>query len=497
MQMNSTAWASMAIPIVIAGALATAQAAAAQPTDSPAAASAAPEEYVDDPYLPVPPEDRITSPARRWTRGGHVSVQVNVDGAGDNIVGDAANEPSIAVDPTNPDRMAIGWRQFDTILSNFRQAGFAHTSDGGATWTFPGVIQPGVFRSDPVLDTAADGTFYYHSLEGDLTCDLFESADGGASWGAEVYAFGGDKNWMAIDKTGGLGDGHIYTLWSPVAGCCDPNMFNRSTDGGVSFEPPIQITGNPRRGVTAVGPEGEVYAVGHRAADISDFMLAKSTTAQDPGAALTVDFTADVDLGGAIARAVGPNPAGLLGQVWVAAGPLAEGPAPAPVYVLASVNPPGADPLDVHFARSLDGGQTFEPPVRINDDPTGNGAWQWFGTMSVAPAGRIDAVWNDTRADPGGFDSVLTYAYSLDGGATWSANEPLAPAFDPHLGWPMQNKIGDYYDMVSDDSGAHLAYAATFNGEQDVYYLRIIAGGVFADGFESGDTSSWPTTVTP
>jgi hypothetical protein len=27
--------------------------------------------------------------------------------------------------------------------------------------------------------------------------------------------------------------------------------------------------------------------------------------------------------------------------------------------------------------------------------------------------------------------------------------------------------------MVSDDVGAHLAYAATFNGEEDVWYLRI------------------------
>jgi hypothetical protein len=34
-------------------------------------------------------------------------------------------------------------------------------------------------------------------------------------------------------------------------------------------------------------------------------------------------------------------------------------------------------------------------------------------------------------------------------------------------------KIGDYYDMVSDLVGAHVAWAATFNNEQDVYYLRI------------------------
>jgi hypothetical protein len=46
-------------------------------------------------------------------------VQVNVTSMGHDILGDAANEPSIAVDPNNPDRMAIGWRQFFTITSNF------------------------------------------------------------------------------------------------------------------------------------------------------------------------------------------------------------------------------------------------------------------------------------------------------------------------------------------------------------------------------------------
>ncbi len=36
-----------------------------------------------------------------------------------------------------------------------------------------------------------------------------------------------------------------------------------------------------------------------------------------------------------------------------------------------------------------------------------------------------------------------------------------------------RNKLGDYYDMVSDDTGADVAYAATFNGSQDVYCLRL------------------------
>jgi hypothetical protein len=47
--------------------------------------------------------------------GRFTSIQVNVDAAGANILGDAANEPSIAVDPNQPNRMAIGWRQFDVV----------------------------------------------------------------------------------------------------------------------------------------------------------------------------------------------------------------------------------------------------------------------------------------------------------------------------------------------------------------------------------------------
>jgi hypothetical protein len=452
----------------------------------------APHEVPDDPYVAVPLAKRVTAPARRWQRDVHVAVQVNVDALGDNIVGDAANEPSIAVDPTDPDRMAIGWRQFDTITSNFRQAGWGYTSDGGATWTFPGVLEPGIFRSDPVLEADASGRFVYNSLSVDANywCDVFRSDDGGATWGSRIYAYGGDKAWMAIDRTGGIGDGHIYQAWD-YAGCCGDDWFNRSTTGGDTWEYPIQIPGWPVWGVTAVGPDGEMYIAGSSYGGLP-IVVVKSTTMQDPGAPMAFDSYSEVDLGGSQQAFLGqgPNPGGLMGQVWVAVDH-SDGPSRGNVYLLCSVDPPSGDPLEVMFARSTDGGATWSAPVRVSDDPVGNGAWQWFGTMAVAPNGRIDAIWNDTRGDPGGNDSVLYYAFSTDAGDTWSANEPLTPAFDPHLGWPQQDKLGDYYDMVSDNEGAHVAFAATFNGEQDVYYMRLISGLIFADDFESGGTSAW------
>ena len=92
------------------------------------------------------------------------SYQVNVNSSGQNIVGDAANEPSICVDPTNGNKIAIGWRQFNSVSSNFRQAGWGYTINGGTSWTFPGVLENNVFRSDPVLDSDDTGRFYYLSL---------------------------------------------------------------------------------------------------------------------------------------------------------------------------------------------------------------------------------------------------------------------------------------------------------------------------------------------
>lgn len=430
-------------------------------------------EMPDDEYIRVSPADRFTSPAYRYSASAIITVQVNVDSLGQNIVGDAANEPSIAVDPTDPDRMVIGWRQFDTISSNFRQAGYGYTTDGGQSWMFPGVIDPGVFRSDPVLDSDSEGTFYFNSLTNDggynLWCDVFRSTDGGTTWDVGTFAQGGDKAWMTIDKTGGLGDGHIYSYWSLISSICYPGSFTRSIDGGDEYEDCVSIPEDPYLGTLAVGPGGELYVFGI-AGWSENFVVARSTNARDSSQIVSWDYSTTVDLDGFLGGG-GPNPGGLVGQPWIAVDH-SPGPTNGNVYVLCSVRRYSTpDSLDVMFARSTDSGVTWSPPVRVNDDP-GNGAWQWFSTMSVAPDGRIDVTWLDTRNDPGGYDSELYYAYSLDAGETWSSNERLSDSFDPHVGWPQQNKIGDYFDMVSHGTGFHLAWAATFNGEQDVYYTH-------------------------
>src|SRR2546425_736921 len=83
---------------------------------------------------------------------------------------------------------------------------------------------------------------------------------------------------------------------------------------------------------------------------------------------------------------------------------------------------------------------------------------------AVAPSGRIDTIWNDTRNSGLANVSQLFYAYSWDGGSTWSVNVPASPPFDSSLGYPQQNKIGDYSTIVSNDTGADAVYTATYNG---------------------------------
>lgn len=427
-----------------------------------------PLEKEDMPYTYIDRNKMQTSKAYNRNATTFFTRQVNVNSGGDNMMNDAANEPSIAVDPTNPDRVVIGWRQFDDISSNFRQAGYGFSVNGGEVWTFPGVLEPGVFRSDPVLDFDKEGNFYYNSLQTTFECDVFAIRDGGVVWGDPVPANGGDKQWMRIDRSEGPGAGHNYSYWNESFTTCQ-GSFTRSTDEALSFEDCEQLQVAPFWGTLAVDATSNLYITGRFGLDV---VVMQSRNAQDAGSLVTFEDPTIVDLDGVIDVQDPINPQGLLGQAWVDVD-VSNGPGRDNVYVVSTVSRnSNNDPADVMFARSSDGGASFEPAIRINTDDSETN-YQWFGTMAVAPNGRIDVIWLDTRNANGGFDSVLYYSFSTDQGDTWSENLPISESFDPSVGYPQQQKMGDYFDMKSDDEFAHIAWCATFTGGQDVYYTRV------------------------
>jgi hypothetical protein len=433
--------------------------------------STEPLEKYDNPPAVAAPILGI-SPALVSILGPYTSYQVNVDANGDNKVGDAANEPSICVDRNDPNRMSIGWRQFDSVASNFREAGFAYTTNGGTTWVAPGVLENNVFRSDPVLNSDTVGRFFYQSLVQKLICGFWRSLTGGASWANVAPANGGDKQWFTIDNTDSSGHGFQYQCWSTDGNNYGGRQFTRSTDGGLTWMVPINIPNSPAWGTLDVDSTGNLF-IGGVTLESGEIWCVRSTNAKDGAMVPSFDQSTGVNLGGQIVAGEPINPAGLVGQIFLAvdrSGTSTNN----NVYMLASVQPSGfTDGSDVMFVRSTDGGSTFSAPRRINDDPVNHSTWHWFGTLSIAPNGRIDVVWFDTRNAADNTTSQLFYSYSSDGGNTWSPNMAVSNPFNPFIGYPNQFKLGDYITVVSDNTSANVAYAATFNGEEDIYYVRV------------------------
>jgi hypothetical protein len=428
------------------------------------------EKYDNPPAVAAP--SLAISPALVSQFGPYTSYQVNVDANGDNMVGDAANEPSLCVDPNNPNRMSIGWRQFDSVASNFREAGFAYTTNGGTRWIAPGVLENNVFRSDPVLNADSAGRFFYLSLVQNFFDDLWRSITGGQSWTRVGPADGGDKQWFTIDNTNSSGHGFQYQCWSTDGNNYAGRQFTRSIDDGLTWMNPINIPNSPAWGTLDVDSNGNLF-IGGVNLESGEIWCIRSTNAKNGAALPSFDQSTAVNLGGQIVGGEPINPAGLVGQIFLAvdrSGTSTNN----NVYMLASVQPSGfTDGSDVTFVRSTDGGSTFSAPRRINDDPVNHSKWHWFGALSVAPNGRIDVVWYDTRNAADNTTSQLFYSYSSDGGSTWSPNAAVSNPFNPFVGYPNQFKLGDYITVVSDDENANVAYAATFNGEEDIYYVRI------------------------
>jgi len=84
--------------------------------------------------------------------------------------------------------------------------------------------------------------------------------------------------------------------------------------------------------------------------------------------------------------------------------------------------------FDIYCSTSTDGGKTWSPSAKINDDTTH--VWQILPSPVLDPNSNLCVAWHDYRdkAVGGDITSNIYFARSEDGGKTWSANARISRA---------------------------------------------------------------------
>lgn len=364
------------------------------------------------------------------------------------ITGPEARRPaevSVAINPLEPTHLVAVSTQAGRP-GEPRTSNHAYSSeDGGKTWKSVAAANPDQrVQGDDAVAFGPDGTAYhsYIAFNGNRgprplrasTGIFITSSRDGLEWTEPVPVVDHvntnepfeDKPWLVLDHSGDSPHrGNLYVSWTrfDVYGSKDPAhkshiFFARSRDGGKTFEPAARISDEPGNAVDdsntlegavpAVGPKGEVYVAWSGPKGI---LIDKST---DGGWSFGKDVRVAEHVGGwdfgvpGLQRHNGMPVAGV---------DRSRGKNHGSVYV-AWIDRRNGDP-DVFVAASRDGGTTWSEPVRVNDDPKGNGVAQLFTWMAVDPSdGSLNLVFYDRRGLKD-TQTGVTVARSVDGGKTF------------------------------------------------------------------------------
>ena len=409
---------------------------------------------------------------------GRVSANTRV-GADNKDPFRGADIPGVAVDPADARHLVLLDENFVTGQCEVRV-----TSDGGSSWDTTALRAPAGFVSPP--------------------CEQFNS--GGYPHVNQSIAFGSNNQvYATFDST--TGPRQVFTNPSKNQGQADSTLVAKSSDGGKTFgvatvaiaAPPgpqpyyvrptvgvqarpagdrvvvaawgVNVTsGGPADGAgqrsltTAVSNDGastwsapvDASAPGEQVREPSPAVFSADGTIylawrnrDNPPSPSNEIVAKSTDGGATWARNVAGPVTGLGQGADGGAQQLAIDRSSGALYLVYQEKQPYGD-QDVYVQKSTDGAATWSQPLRVNDDPTGNGVRQHLPHISAAPNGRIDVVWLDHRNGyvtpvkpaPGG-EADVYYASSTDGGATFSANRRITDR-TINLDMGLIGRIGSY-----------------------------------------------------
>ena len=387
-------------------------------------------------------------------------------------------EPSIAINPLNPNNMVAG-----NVLDDIH-----YTFDGGTTWTTKKLESKyGVF-GDPCILADWEGDFYYLHLanpDGRAYSSnrflnqivLQASMDGGKTWTDGVgigknEPLQQDKEWAVVNPT----TGQLYVTWTEFDkyGSSDPShksriQFSTSDDKGKTFSKAITISSfegdakddddTTEGAVPAVDRDGVLYvswAYRNQIYFNRSFDNGKTWLEQERKIAnQPMGWAQDIP---GIGRCNGMP---------VTAVDLSDSKNKGTVYVNWTDQRNGTTNTDVFLIKSTDQGKSWSEPIRVNRDTTGT--HQFFTWMSVDPkTGNIYIVYYDrSRYENNKTDVVL--AISNDGGASFSNERISESPFKPIKGV----FFGDYNNIAAYDGVVRPVWTRYENGKLSIWTALI------------------------
>jgi hypothetical protein len=398
-------------------------------------------------------------------------TNIMIDNIGD------PEEPSIAINPLNPNQMVAG-SNIDNVY---------YSSNAGQTWTKQTLTSAWGVWGDPCIITDTSGRFYFFHLSYStdpngwidrIICQ--RSDDGGVTWPIESYtglnsSKDQDKEWAVYDgNPESPYRGTMYMTWTEFDSYGSSNASNRSrirfsksTDHGVSWSTPItisQFTGdcidsdNTAEGaVPAVGANGEIYVTW----SLNDTLYFDRST--DGGATwLAVDKVAATQPGGWDYGIAGHDRCNGLP---ITCTDLSGGPNHGTIYVNWSDQRNGMTDTDVWLTKSTDGGNTWTAPVRVNNDAPGR--QNYLSWLAVDQAtGVLYVVFYDRRNySSSSLQTDVYLAYSTDAGNSFTNVRISTSSFTP----TSSSFFGDYSNIAAYNGIVRPIWARMVNGNSSVW----------------------------
>ena len=359
------------------------------------------------------------------------------------------NETSIMIDPKHPNVLIAGANIENYYIS----------LDTGNTWSSHTLNSTYGVWGDPVIAVDTSSNFYFFHLSNPgvgnwidrIVCQ--KTSDNGSTWSNGSYAgLNGtkaqDKQWCAVDRS----NNNMYITWTQFDNYGSFNsmdssiiLFSKSLDAGLTWSNPIRInkvagncvdSDNTVEGaVPTIGPNGEIYVswAGPTGLGFNKSLDQGNTWLSDEILVSTIPGGWDYTISG-IDRCNG---------LPITTCDLSNGPNHGTIYINWSDQRNGASNTDVWLAKSIDNGQTWSPPIKVNDDNSNK--QQFLTWMSIDQiSGYLYFVFYDRRNYSS--DSTDVYvAISMDGGNSFVNRKISESPFFPDAGI----FFGDYTNIVA------------------------------------------------